>query len=121
KYDRQTGERVAVSTGEAHHLNSGLFLKGKLYCAHSNYPRNPELSEIKVLDVDSMKLTTFKDFGDFGGSLTWAIHHDNHWWCNFAKYGQENAATFLVQFDHDWKEVARWTYAPAVIEQLGTY
>ncbi len=121
KYDRQTGQRIAVSTGEAHHLNSGFFLNGKLYCAHSNYPRTPELSEIKVLDVETMKLTTFKDFGDYGGSLTWAIHHENHWWCNFAKYGKQNAETFLVQFDHDWKEIARWTYAPEVIEQLGTY
>jgi hypothetical protein len=121
KYDRQTGERVTVSTGEAHHLNSGFFLSGKLYCAHSNYPRTPELSEIKVLDVETMKLTTFKDFGDYGGSLTWAIHHDNHWWCNFARYGKQNGETFLVKFDCDWKEVARWTYAPEVIEQLGTF
>ena len=28
KYDRETGERVAVSTGEAKHLNSGFFWKG---------------------------------------------------------------------------------------------
>ncbi|WP_254511918.1 hypothetical protein [Anatilimnocola floriformis] len=42
KYDRKTGERLSVSTGEAKHLNSGFFVDGLLYCAHSNYPRLPE-------------------------------------------------------------------------------
>src|SRR5262245_4181767 len=44
KYDRATGERVAVSIGPATHLNSGFFWQGRLFCAHSNYPRTPELS-----------------------------------------------------------------------------
>ena len=70
KYDRKSGKRVATSQGSAKHLNSGFFWKGKLLCAHSNYPFKPERSEIKVLDVGSMKLTTFKDFGNSGGSLT---------------------------------------------------
>ena len=90
KYDRATGKRVAVSTGAAKHLNSGFFWKGKLLCAHSNYPLKPERSEIKVLDTDSMKLTTFKDFGNADGSLTWALHKDGFWWCNFALYGADN-------------------------------
>src|SRR5688572_23977207 len=59
KYDRATGDRLAVSTGEAKHLNSGFLWEGKLYCAHSNYPLVPERSEIKVLDPESMRLTTF--------------------------------------------------------------
>lgn len=121
KYDRTTGERVAVSTGEAEHLNSGFFWKGKLYCAHSNYPKTPERSEIMVLDPGTMRLTTFRDFGNFGGSLTWAIRHNDRWWCNFARYGKENAGTFLVAFDNDWQELGRWTYPPELIAQLGTY
>jgi hypothetical protein len=121
KYDRQTGKRIAASTGEAKHLNSAFLLEGKLYCAHSNYPRTPEQSEIKSLDVDSMKLTTFKDFGNFGGSLTWCLHRDEHWWCNFAKYGQANGETFLVQFDKDWKEIGRWTYPAKFVKRLGAY
>ena len=121
KYDRLTGERVAVSTGEAQHLNSGFLWEGKLYCAHSNYPKTPELSEIKVLDLESMRLSTFKEFGNFGGSLTWAVRHDGHWWCNFARYGAENQGTFLVKFDAEWKESGRWTYPPELIGKLGQY
>ena len=119
KYDRQTGERLAVSSGAAQHLNSGFIWEGKLYAAHSNFPRVPEQSEIKELDLETMRLTTFKDFGNYGGSLTWAVRHDGHWWCNFARYAADNAATFLVKFDDRWQELARWTYPPEVIRELG--
>ena len=118
KYDRQTGERLATSTGEAKHLNSGFLWERRLYCAHSNYPQTPEQSEIKVLDLDSMRLTTFKEFGSIGGSLTWAVRHDEHWWCNFARYGDDNGQTFLVKFDKDWRELGRWTYPAEVIREL---
>lgn len=121
KYDRKSGQPIASSQGEAKHLNSGFLWKGSLYCAHSNYPETPELSEIKRLDINTMKLTTFKDFKDYGGSLTWAIRQDNTWWCNFAKYGSENQSTFLVQFNDDWEELARWTYPATVIQHLGQY
>ena len=121
KYDRATGRRIATSTGKAKHLNSGFLWKGKLLCAHSNYPTTPEQSEIKVLDPRSMKLSTFRDFGSIGGSLTWVLRHGGHWWCNFARYGDKNAETFFVQFDDDWKELRRWTYPKSVISQLGRY
>jgi hypothetical protein len=121
KYDRATGKRLAVSTGEARHLNSGFVWEGKLYCAHSNYPLVPEESEIKVLDLESMKLTTFKDFGNYGGSLTWAVKHkgDTSWWCNFARYGDDNAKTFLVQLDDQWRERGRWTYPSEALKDIG--
>lgn len=121
KYDRATGKRLAVSTGAARHLNSGFFWQGKLLCAHSNYPLKPERSEIKVLDVGTMKLTTFKAFGEAGGSLVWVLRKDGHWWCNFAHYGVDNAKTFLAKYDDQWREQARWTYPQKVISQLGRY
>lgn len=112
KYERGTGRRVAVSTGEAHHLNSGFFWQGKLYSAHSNYPQQPERSEIKVLDPQTMKLTAFKEFGEYGGSLTWVLRDAQCWWCHFARYGDANGKSFLVKFDLDWKELARWLAPP---------
>jgi hypothetical protein len=121
KYDRMTGKRIAFSEGAAKHLNSGLFWKGQLYCAHSNYPTTPERSQIMVLDPSSMQLKVFKDFGDSGGSLTWALRRDGHWWCNFAHYGDANGRTFLVKYDPEWNELARWTYPDSVIRQLGRY
>lgn len=121
KYDRATGKRIGVSTGQAKHLNSGFLWNGRLLCAHSNYPEKPERSEIKVLDPKTMELSTFRDFGDYGGSLVWIVRHDKHWWCNFAHYGESNAETFLVRFNDDWKESGRWTYPDAVIRHLGSF
>lgn len=121
KYDRATGQRVAVSTGAAQHLNSGFLWNGTLLCAHSNYPKTPEQSEIRALDLKSMQLSTFKDFGSYGGSLTWVVRRDDYWWCNFARYGAANNETFLAKFDVEWKEIGRWTYPPAVIDKLGQY
>ena len=121
KFARGSGKKLGVSQGPAQHLNSGFLWKSRLYCAHSNYPRIPEQSQIKVLDPESMQLTTFHDFGDYGGSLTWAVRYQGSWWCNFARYGDDNAQTFLVRFDDRWKPLGRWTYPAAVIRQLGKY
>ena len=74
-----------------------------------------------VLDVDTMKLSTFKSFGNVGGSLVWVLRKEDHWWCNFAHYGASKAKTFLAKYDDQWREVARWTYPKKVISQLGRY
>lgn len=121
KYDRVTGKRIALSTGDAKHLNSGFLWQGKILCAHSNYPRLPERSEIKVLDPNTMQLSTFHDFGNYGGSLVWVIRNEGHWWCNFARYGNQNAETVLAKFNDNWEEQGRWTYPESVIRHLGTY
>lgn len=119
KYDRASGMHLAVSTGRAHHLNSGFLWEGRLYCAHSNFPKKPEKSEIMVLDTKTMVLGTFKDFGEYRGSLTWVVRDSGHWWCNFARYGSDNAKTVLVKLDDQWREHGAWTYPPAVIRDLG--
>ena len=119
KYDRATGQRLGLSVGTAKHLNSGFIWQGKLYCAHSNYPRKPEQSEIMVLDPKTMMLTTFKSFGNDRGSLTWAVREGNFWWCNFAHYGDENAKTVLVKLDTEWREQGAWIYPAEVVKDLG--
>jgi len=122
KYDRGTGARLAQSTGKAHHLNSGFLWEGKLYCAHSNYPETPEKSEIMVLDPESMVITSFHNFGEYHGSLTWCVKEGANWWCTFAKYGKaQNAGTTLVKLDADWHELGAWTYPAEVIQDLGEY
>ncbi len=121
KHDRTSGDRLAVSEGDAEHLNSGFVWDGHVYCAHSNYPKTPERSEILRLDPQSMRLSVFKEFGDRGGSLTWVLRHEAHWWCNFAYYGSENHRTSLVKFDDEWNELGVWTYPADLIGQLGSH
>lgn len=119
KYDRETGKRVQVSSGEAHHLNSGLFHEGKVYLAHSNYPKKPDRSEIVVLDPTTMELTVYHDFGESDGSLTWAIPDHSGWWCHFAYYGDDNERSYLAHFDNDWQEQKRWTFPTPVLKAFG--
>lgn len=119
KYDRITAARIALSTGRAEHLNSGFLWEGRLYCAHSNYPQLPERSEIKVLDTDSMQLSTYHDFGSYGGSLTWCLRKEGRWWCHFAKYGADNGQSFLVEFADGWKELRRFTWPEEVLDRIG--
>ena len=121
KYDRHSGERLAGSSGSATHLNSGFVWQGSLYCAHSNYPMKPEHSELLVLDPDSMELTTYHDFAGQPGSLTWAVRHDDAWWCNFAFYDADNRKSYLARFDDNWQEQARWTYPTKLVERLGRH
>jgi len=121
KIDRATGQELAVSTGKAKHLNSGFLWQGKLYCAHSNYPRKPEKSEIMVLNPETMALSQFKDFGEYRGSLTWVVREGDFWWCNFARYGAENDQTVLVKLDDNWKEQGAWTYPPEVVREIGRH
>lgn len=120
RYDRKTGERLAVSQGDALHLNSGFVHDGKLLCAHSNYPRTPEQSEVKGLDLETMQLSTFHSFGDSPhGSLTVVLNENGDWWCVFARYGELNAGTRLVQFDPEWNEKKSWLFPESVVSDLG--
>lgn len=121
KYDRGSGERQALSRGAALHLNSGIIWEGNMYCAHSNYPQLPEQSQIKLLNLQTMELSIYRDFGNYGGSLTWCVFHAEHWWCHFAKYGSDNRHSFLVKFDRDWREVVRYSLPEQLVEQLGNY
>jgi hypothetical protein len=120
RYDRKTGKRLAVSQGTAHHLNSGFMYQGRLYCAHSNFPQKPEKSDIRVLDLKTMQLAVFRDFGQSPyGSLTWAVCEGDQWWCNFARYGADNHRTILVKYDKNWQVLETWTYPDSVVRDLG--
>jgi hypothetical protein len=121
KFDRVSFKELSESTGHADHLNSGFLWRGKLYCAHSNYPRRPHTSDIRVLDPKTMELKIFHAFVDPPGSLTWAVVRDGQWWCHFAHYGKENAKSVLVRFADGWKETARWTFPAELVADWGSY
>jgi hypothetical protein len=115
-YDRATGKLLAKSEGPAQHLNSAFVWKGKVYCAHSNYPKKPETSEVRVYDPRTNKLSVFHEFKDPPGSLVWNVHDGKNWWCCFAHYGDDNAKTVLLKMTDEFKEVQRWTFPKAVVD-----
>lgn len=120
-YERSTGKLLATSQGDAQHLNSAFLHEGRLYCAHSNYPQQPEQSDLRVFDPETGTLNVFHDFGQSLGSLTWAVYREESWWCHFAFYGTENHRSYLARFDSQWRETGRWTFPPSVLSQLGQY
>src|SRR4051812_17153600 len=119
KYDRATGAKMATSTGDAKHLNSGAWFGERIICAHSNFPRKPEQSQVRLLDPETMQITILKDLGAGHGSLTWVVREGENWWCTFAHYGADQAKTSLVKYDAGWRELAAWTYPPEVISRMG--
>jgi hypothetical protein len=115
-YDRASGKLLTTSEGKAEHLNSAFVWKGKVYCAHSNYPKKPETSEIRVYDPETNKLTVFHEFKNPPGSLVWNVHDGKNWWCCFAHYQGDNANTLLLKMDDDFKELQRWTFPKTVVD-----
>ncbi|HEY9342200.1 MAG TPA: hypothetical protein VIQ23_11505, partial [Hanamia sp.] len=88
KYNKKEGRMVGNFEGKREgflkHLNSGIVIKNKLYCAHSNFPDSPMASSIEIFDTGTMEHIGSHSFGLFGGSATWIDEKDGYWWVAFA-------------------------------------
>lgn len=132
KYDKQTGERVAVWKGDKNgpikHLDSAEVVDGKIYAAHSNYPEWPMTSSIEVWDAATMQHIESHSLGVERGSLTWLSQHDGVWYGTFANYNRvfdrstiaygNKYATQLVRFDDEWRVVEAWVLPDALLEKF---
>jgi hypothetical protein len=121
RYDRETGARVAHWRGEDAgpfvHLNSGVVIDGRLYCAHSNYPGVPMVSSIEVFDGATLRHVESVPLGIGHGSATWIDRHDDAWWVAFANYagrggepGRGPEHTVLVRYDDTWRQTGSWAF-----------
>ncbi|MBW2418085.1 MAG: hypothetical protein JRH19_06035 [Deltaproteobacteria bacterium] len=114
--------------GPVIHLNSGVVLEGRLYCAHSNYPGVPMQSSVEIFDAENLEHVGSHSFGISDGSATWVDRHDGFWWVAFAHYagrggipGKGPEWTRLVQYDAEWRRVAGFALPPELIERLRPY
>lgn len=106
------------------HLNSGVIIKGKLYCANSNYPEIPMASSVEIFDVNTLQHIGNHSFGIAQhGSLTWIDQKDGYWWIGFAHYGGKESSegrdvrwTSLVKFDMQWRELESWVFPKNIVE-----
>ncbi len=132
KYDKTSGVRITgwdCPEGEPLiHLNSGIVLEGKLYCAHSNYPGVPMTGSIEIWDTETLRHIGSHSFGIYSGSTTWIDFYDGHWYVAFAHYGNRAAEpnrdptwTNLVKFDKDWNRKEGWVFPAPVIEKFAGY
>lgn len=128
KYDKTTGKfinEVKIPLGQVIHLDGGIVIKNKLFCAHSNYPGIPMMSSIEIFSTRDLKHTGSHSFGTKYGSCTWADFFNNSWWVCFAHYDQFRSATgkgtestILVRFDRKWNEESSWIFPENVISDV---
>jgi len=125
KYRKDTGERVGgwkeESAGRIKHLNAGLILDGKLWCAHSNYPEVPMKSSVEVFDPETMQPLESIDLTNVGGSLTWVDRRDGWWYACLAEYAKtgDPARTRVVRFDLNWKPAGEIRFPPEAVAKFG--
>lgn len=125
KHTKQDGRQVAYwkdTTGLITHLNSGIIIQDRLYCANTNYPASPMLSSVEIFDPHTMEHLGNHSFGLYEGSLTWIDWHDSAWWASFAHYSGEGATegkdhrwTHLVKFDPQWRRLASWAFPDTLL------
>ena len=128
KYDRATGQRVALWTGDVAtfpHLNSCAVIGTELVCASSNYPAVPMASTVEVFDPVNMVHLRSVQLGKQPGSLTWIDRNDGAWWACFANYddrggepGRDHRFTTLLRFDDRWRVTGAWMFPKTVLAKF---
>jgi hypothetical protein len=132
KYDKRSGKLVkkwqGVKGGPIEHLDSAMVMDGKIYAAHSNYPKWPMTSSLEIFDAETMQHIGTHSFGIQWGSLTWVDWHDGHWWMTFANYDRllgpgktpygHKVNTVMVKFSKDLRPVQSWTLPKVVLDKF---
>ncbi len=131
KYEKETGKLVdkweGNEDGPIIHLDSGVVIDGKLYCAHSNYHDLPMVSSVEVWDTDSMEHIDSHSFGINWGSLTWIDWYNGYWWAVFANYSRvfgpsqtpygNSYYTQLIKFDDKWNFLEGFIFPEKIIDR----
>ncbi len=129
KYEKDSGKPVAkweeTKNGPIIHLDSGVIIEGKLYCAHSNYSGVPMTSSIEIWDAETLEHIDSFSFGILWGSCTWVDRHDGFWWVAFAHYdkwkhvtGKGSEWTTVVKLDDQWQDIEAWVFPENVVDRF---
>ena len=130
RHDKVTGEAqlqwdgVSDDDGPLIHLDSAMVLDGKLYAAHSNYPKWPMASSIEIWDTATMAHVDTHSFGIQLGSMTWIDRHDGYWWGGFGNYDRvqfgmskpygETRMSQIVKMDDQFQILEQWALPAAL-------
>ncbi len=131
KYDKRTGERVAIWEGdksEFPHINSCTVIEletARLVCASSNFPAVPQWSSVEFFDPTTLRHVRSVPLGPGRGSLTWVERRDGAWWALFANYDgkggeppRDHRHTVLIRFDDEWRQTWSWSFPASVLERF---
>lgn len=128
KYRKSDGERVAEyqdpADGAIYHMNAGVVIGDRLYCANSNFPDIPMTGSIEIFDTRDLRHVGSRSFGIDIGSLLWVLKRDQDWWACFGHYnerggepGKTNERTMLVKFDDQFRKLEGFVFPKAVIDR----
>ncbi|MFT7643257.1 MAG: outer membrane protein assembly factor BamB [Pirellulaceae bacterium] len=122
RYDKQTGERQAKWSAPAGspviHLNSGIVIDGKLYCANSNWPKSPLRNSVEVFDATSLEHLDRIEFSETRGAINWIDRRDGSWWIVFAYYATVVEKTRLVRYSDKWESMGQWNFPDTVLKRF---
>ena len=127
KYNKSDGQQVASwqasKDSPLRHMNSGVVVEDKLYCAHSTWPASPRENSIEIWDTKTLQPSDRHEFPKSDGALTWVDYYQGLWWGVFAYYGEseEVSKTELVQFDGKWQIKKSWSFPKNVLELFLPY
>ena len=114
--------------GAIKHLNSGVVVNAKLYCAHSNYPHIPMTSSIEIFNTKTLEHIDSVSFGIYKGSCTWIDFNAGYWWIMFAHYENRSQQanrnvswTSLVKMDTAFRTLESWILPQQLIEVIRPY
>ncbi len=130
KHEKKTGKLVKVWDESSHiiHLNSGIVVEGKLYCAHSNWPNIPMEGSVEVWDAKTLAYESNIVFKNPVGSCTWIDRYDGFWWVCFAHYDEKGGEpgkgvemTTVVKYDDSWKALGSWKFPEVIVQKFAPY
>jgi predicted GH43/DUF377 family glycosyl hydrolase len=123
RYDKGTHQLLVnwtAPTGSAIlHLNSGVVVDGRLYCAHSNWPKTPLKNSIEVFDAEALRHLESRPFSETEGAINWIERHRGSWWIVFAHYGDADVrSTRLIRYDDQWNLTGKWKFPESVVQRF---
>ena len=131
KYDMNgdsVGAWVNTVDNPLKHINSGIVVGNKLYCAHSNYPDIPMASSIEIFDTKTMRHEKTISFGIETGSCTWVLPGRNCWYVFFAHYenrsqqpNRDVSWSQLVKYNKDWTKIEAWVLPKDLLPRVRPY
>lgn len=128
KREKATGAVITSWEGKVKHLNSGIILEGRLYCANSNYPETPMASSLEIFDPETLEHISTHSFGIFSGSFTWIDQFQGDWYGMFVHYENEARETGkgveysqLIRMDGEFTRKEAWVLPAALLERLRPY
>ena len=127
KHDKQSGKRLAIwkaaEDSPLKHMNSGVVINGKLYCAHSTWPNSPRENSVEIWDTKTLKHIGRQTFPASDGALTWVDFHQGSWWGCFAHYGEAEQVqrTEMVRFNKQWIIEKSWKFPTKILKSFLPY